>query len=160
MTIRLEADVAGAVEELSRVTRLSEPQILGRLTRAIGTEVQRFVKSKIGSFKNTSGKLKKGISRSKVSRDGAVCYVYSKASRDGARYPFMIPHDYTIQPKDSPFLAFQVGGKWIRTKKVLHKGRAWMPSQGEIDAYLSSGGTQAAIQAVLAREYRKLGVEL
>lgn len=159
--ISFEADIQEAVKELSKYTKLKEPQILGRFTRAIGTQVKKFVSSNVKkTFKNSSGSLKKGITRSGVSKDGVACYVYSKASKNGARYPFMIANDYEINPKNKPFLAFKIGEKWIRTKKVIHKAIAWMPSNSEIDNYMSGGTMEATLYKVLKSEYKKLGINL
>lgn len=159
--ISFEADVEGTIKELQKYTRLSEPQILGRLTRSIGSEVKKYVSSNVKkTFKNSTGSLKRGITRSGVSNDGAVCYVYSKASRNGARYPFMMANDYEINPKNGKFLAFQIGGKWFRSKKVFHKAVAWMPSGNEIDTYMSGGAMANALHKVLKNEYKKLGVSI
>ena len=121
-----------------------------RILSGIGTSVKQAVKKNYTSLlKKQSRTLYKSVT-AKIFKSGAAVKISPRAQRSNILYGYALAKGSTIKAKDSEFLTFRIGDKWIRKQQVTLKPVDWIEAPAK--RYLQSSSYRQRLDELVQKE--------
>lgn len=121
-----------------------------RILSGIGTSVKQAVKKNYTSLlKKQSRTLYKSVT-AKIFKSGAAVKISPRAQRSNILYGYALAKGSTINSKDSEFLTFKIGDKWIRKQQVTLKPVDWIEAPAK--RYLQSPSYRQRLDELVQKE--------
>lgn len=121
-----------------------------RILSGIGTSVKQAVKKNYTSLlKKQSRTLYKSVT-AKIFKTGAAVKISPRAQRSNILYGYALAKGSTIKAKDSEFLTFRIGDKWIRKQQVTLKPVDWIEAPAK--RYLQSSSYRQRLDELVQKE--------
>ena len=124
-----------------------------RILSGIGTSVKQAVKKNYTSLlKKQSRTLYKSVT-AKIFKSGAAVKISPRAQRSNILYGYALAKGSTIKAKDSEFLTFRIGDKWIRKQQVTLKPVDWIEAPAK--RYLQSSSYRQRLDELVQKEINR-----
>ena len=121
-----------------------------RILSGIGPSVKQAVKKNYTSLlKKQSRTLYKSVT-AKIFKTGAAVKISPRAQRSNILYGYALAKGSTIKAKDSEFLTFRIGDKWIRKQQVTLKPVDWIEAPAK--RYLQSSSYRQRLDELVQKE--------
>ena len=147
--INVKADVDEAMAMLENLN-VNRKSMRRRILSGIGTSVKQAVKKNYTSLlKKQSRTLYKSVT-AKIFKSGAAVKISPRAQRSNILYGYALAKGSTIKAKDSEFLTFRIGDKWIRKQQVTLKPVDWIEAPAK--RYLQSSSYRQRLDELVQKE--------
>ena len=147
--INVKADVDEAMTMLENLNG-NRKSMRRRILSGIGTSVKQAVKKNYTSLlKKQSRTLYKSVT-AKIFKSGAAVKISPRAQRSNILYGYALAKGSTIKAKDSEFLTFRIGDKWIRKQQVTLKPVDWIEAPAK--RYLQSSSYRQRLDELVQKE--------
>ena len=147
--INVKADVDEAMAMLENLNG-NRKSMRRRILSGIGTSVKQAVKKNYTSLlKKQSRTLYKSVT-AKIFKSGAAVKISPRAQRSNILYGYALAKGSTIKAKDSEFLTFRIGDKWIRKQQVTLKPVDWIEAPAK--RYLQSSSYRQRLDELVQKE--------
>ena len=147
--INVKADVDEAMAMLENLNG-NRKSMRRRILSEIGTSVKQAVKKNYTSLlKKHSRTLYKSVT-AKIFKSGAAVKISPQAQRSNILYGYALAKGSTIKTKDSEFLTFRIGDKWIRKQQVTLKPVDWIEAPAK--RYLQSSSYRQRLDELVQKE--------
>ena len=156
--VSVEMDITEPIMMLQKLGA-RKTQAMKRMLGKIGTAAKAPVRKAYRStgLHRRTGALYRSI-RSKVMRSGAAVVVSAGALRDGkVLYGYALAKGSVIDAGKGKLLAFQIDGKWVRTRKVTLPKRDFV--EAPVRSYLSSPAFKAKLDQIVNKEIERIAKE-
>lgn len=147
--VNVKADVDEAMSMLENLNG-NRKSMRRRILSGIGTAVKQHVKSRYSAMLHKRSRTLYKSVTAKVFKSGAAVKISPRAERENRLYGYALAKGSTIEAKDSDFLTFKIGEKWVRKKAVTLKPRDWIESPAK--QYLSSSAYRERLERLVQKE--------
>ena len=121
-----------------------------RILSGIGTSVKQAVKKSYNSLLHKKSKTLYKSVTAKVFKSGAAVKISPRAQRNNILYGYALAKGSTIKAKDSPFLTFKVGEKWVKKQSVTLKPVDWI--EAPASRFLTSMSYKQRLDELVQKE--------
>lgn len=147
INVKADVDEAMAVLECLNGNRRSMRR---RILSGIGTAVKQHVKSRYSALLNKRSRTLYKSVTAKIFKSGAAVKISPRAEHENRLYGYALAKGSTIEAKDSEFLTFKIGDKWVRKHSVTLKPRDWIETPAK--QYLASSSYRQKLEQLVQRE--------
>ena len=147
--INVKADVDEAMEMLENL-KANRKSMRRRILSGIGTAVKQHVKSRYSALLHKRSKTLYKSVTAKVFKSGAAVKISPRAEHENKLYGYALAKGSTIEAKNSEFLTFKIGDKWIRKHSITLKPRDWIEAPAK--QYLASASYRQRLDQLVQRE--------
>lgn len=147
--INVKADVDEAMEMLENLNA-NRKSMRRRILSGIGTAVKQHVKSRYSALLHKRSKTLYKSVTAKVFKSGAAVKISPRAEHENKLYGYALAKGSTIEAKNSEFLTFKIGDKWIRKHSITLKPRDWIEAPAK--QYLASASYRQRLDQLVQRE--------
>ena len=147
--VNVKADVDEAMAMLENLNA-NRKSMRRRILSGIGTAVKQHVKSRYSALLHKRSRTLYKSVTAKVFKSGAAVKISPRAEHENKLYGYALAKGSTIEAKDSDFLTFKIGDKWIRKHSVTLKPRDWVESPAK--QYLASSSYHERLEQLVQRE--------
>ena len=124
-----------------------------RILSGIGTAVKQHVKSRYSALLHKRSRTLYKSVNAKVFKSGAAVKISPRAEHENKLYGYALAKGSTIEAKNSDFLTFKVGDKWVKRHFVTLKPRDWIEAPAK--QYLSSSSYRERLDQLIQKEIDK-----
>ena len=121
-----------------------------RILSGIGTAVKQHVKSRYSALLHKQSRTLYKSVNAKVFKSGAAVKISPRAEHENKLYGYALAKGSTIEAKNSDFLTFKVGDKWVKRHSVTLKPRDWIEAPAK--QYLSSSSYRERLDKLIQKE--------
>ena len=147
--VNVKADVDEGMSMLENLNG-NRKSMRRRILSGIGTAVKQHVKSRYSAILHKRSRTLYKSVTAKVFKSGAAVKISPRAEHENKLYGYALAKGSTIEAKDSEFLTFKIGDKWIRKHTVTLKPRDWIESPAK--QYLASSSYRQKLEQLVQRE--------
>lgn len=147
--INIKADVDEAMDMLENLNG-NRKSMRRRILSGIGTAVKQHVKSRYSALLHKRSRTLYKSVTAKVFKSGSAVKISPRAEHENRLYGYALAKGSTVEAKDSDFLTFKIGDKWVRKKTVTLKPRDWIESPAK--QYLSSSAYREKLEQLVQKE--------
>ena len=147
--INVKADVDEAMAMLEYLDG-NRKAMRRRILSGIGTAVKQHVKSRYSTLLHKRSKTLYKSVTAKVFKSGAAVKISPRAEHENKLYGYALAKGSTIEAKNSEFLTFKIGDKWIRKHSITLKPRDWIEAPAK--QYLASASYRQRLDQLVQRE--------
>ena len=124
-----------------------------RILSGIGTAVKQHVKSRYSALLHKRSRTLYKSVNAKVFKSGAAVKISPRAEHENKLYGYALAMGSTIEAKNSDFLTFKVGDKWVKRHSIKLKPRDWIEAPAK--QYLSSSSYRERLDQLIQKEIDK-----
>ena len=147
--VNVKADVDEAMSMLENLHG-NRNSMRRRILSGIGTAVKQHVKSRYTSMLHKRSRALYKSVTAKVFKSGAAVKISPRAEHENKLYGYALAKGSTIEAKNSDFLTFKVGDKWVKRHSVTLKPRDWIEAPAK--QYLSSSSYRERLDQLIQKE--------
>lgn len=147
ISVKVDVDEAMSMLENLHGNRKSMRR---RILSGIGTAVKQAVKKNYNSLLNKQSRTLYKSVTAKVFKSGAAVKISPRAQKSNILYGYALAKGSTIKAKNSDFLTFRIGEKWVRKHQVSLKPVDWIEAPAM--RYLQSASYKQRLDELVQKE--------
>ena len=121
-----------------------------RILSGIGTAVKQHVKSRYSALLHKQSRTLYKSVNAKIFKSGAAVKISPRAEHGNILYGYALAKGSTIEARNSDFLTFKVGDKWVKRHSLTLKPRDWIEAPAK--QYLSSSSYRERLDQLIQKE--------